>query len=182
MKEDRIADLEARAADEFGLTDEEMIELIELKQSFVAGPALVDLGVTDPARFMTNLETISRRRDEADASGWLIEAIALSAYLLQLCLEIWVAGVIRETTGGVRWTLGQWIGYAEETGLDADIVGRLRRFNDGRNEAIHRLLRSNASYEDLRRVLDDDPAIVRVTLSRVAAKLPKVSGLRGNRW
>jgi len=145
--------------------EEEIEEYVELMGPSLFGelkplPPPESLGVTDAEIALANRE-IFRRREEAREKGWLIEAIALTAYQLEGWLRIWI---VSRGSGPTfhpddRHQLGHLIEAGESTGLDEGLLARLQAFNLTRNRAIHRLLRGEIAYEDLAPAYDADSAL-----------------------
>ncbi len=145
-------------------TEAEMKEYVYLMGPAIFGdlkptPSHEQLGVVDKNTAIKNAR-LWTRRIEARKDGWLIEAVALTAYELEEWLRIWIA-----SKGGDEfhpddnWTLGNIITEAEKYELEPELLKRLREFNKTRKRAIHRLLRGEISYEDLGDAYDLDPEL-----------------------
>ncbi|HEX5395168.1 MAG TPA: hypothetical protein VFW52_02375 [Candidatus Saccharimonadales bacterium] len=141
--------------------DVEMREYVYLYGPAIFGdlkptPPHEELGVADKDTAIKNAR-LWARREEARKEGWLIEAVALTAYELEEWLRIWIA-----SQGGGdfypddNWTLGSIIAEAEKHRLDLKLLERLKKFNKTRKRAIHRLLRGEIAYEELGKAYDLD--------------------------
>lgn len=150
---------------------------------FLMGPALFgdlkstpsseQLGVADLDNAVKNAR-LWQRRIEAREKGWLIEAIALTAYELEEWLRIYIVsqGGGSEFHADDRLELGTVISFAEKHDLDSILLSRLRKFNKLRNRALHRLLRGEIVYKDLEIAYDSDPELPQDTKRWVFGKLP----------
>jgi len=141
---------------------------IEMKEYvYLMGPSLFgdlkptpsheQLGVADLELAIAN-SRLWRRRADAREAGWLIEAIAMTAYEIEEWLRIWVVsqGGGEDFHPDDRFELGRIISKSEEYNLDVVLIVRLREFNKTRNRAIHRLLRGEISYDNLTAAYDID--------------------------
>jgi hypothetical protein len=144
------------------LHEEEMKEYVELMGPSLFGdlkplPEPAALGVADVEIALANRKVFQHRQKARD-EGWLIEAIALSAYELEEWLRIWIVS----HGGGERFhpddrhQLGHLIDEAGSFGLDGSLLDRLLAFNLNRNRAIHRLLRGEIPYDELSAAYDAD--------------------------
>ncbi len=116
---------------------------------------------TDSDVMLTDLLTVAAKKKQAEREGFYIEAIDLAAYECEFLLMLWLAGVARRSTATARRTLGGWITEADKEQFDGSLIRRLRAFNEKRGQAVHRLLRGEIRYGDLKaEVLDADPKLV----------------------
>lgn len=156
----------------------EMIEYIWLMGGALFGdlkplPEPHALGIADAQIALKNRE-LWKRRAEARAEGWYIEAIALTAYELEDWLRVWIVSQGGGSTfhPDDRHQLTHLIDQAEKLSLEPNLVSRLRDFNRTRNRAIHRLLRGEIAYADLATAYDADAKLPGELTAWVIGRLP----------
>jgi hypothetical protein len=134
--------------------------LRDLRRAY-RGRDLSRFGIADGDIFLTNLLTVGVQRRQAARAGFYVEAIDLAAHECEFLLMLWLAQIARQPIGTARRTLGIWISEAEQQAFDPDLLTRLRAFNRKRGRAVHRLLRGEIRYGDLKNeVLEADPKLV----------------------
>jgi hypothetical protein len=91
---------------------------------------------------------LEARGKEAKNQGFVLEAVAIRAYLTEFWLRILI---VKHT--GIQWgrgiTFGALVDRAADCHFDSRLVERCRRFNEHRNNAIHRLLEGRTTYDQL---------------------------------
>jgi hypothetical protein len=127
---------------------------------------LTALGIANGEVMFDNAIAIHAKREAALDAGFYLEAISLMAHELEWFLMLWIAQF--ETVASARKPLGGWISRAETHGFEPDLVARLRTFSNARGRAVHRLLRGEIRYEDLRAdVIDADRKLLLNVMTRV---------------
>jgi hypothetical protein len=133
--------------------------LKDLRRSY-RGRDLSRFGIADSDIFLTNLLTVGVQRRQAARAGFYVEAIDLAAHECEFLLMLWLAQVAGQPVG-FRRMLGTWISEAQRQRFDPELIVRLRAFARNRGRAVHRLLRGEIRYGELKtEVLEADPKLV----------------------
>jgi hypothetical protein len=116
------------------------------------------------------LRDLDARGKQAKEQGFVIEAIAIRAYLV----EFWLRAHIVHHTGKPHTpglTLGRVVDRAEDCHLSDEVVEKLRSFVKHRNTAIHRLLEGKKRYDDMWEVFREAETLVNEVADEVIEKL-----------
>ena len=135
----------------------------ERKKIYFHGPAAVGMNEENMREVLTELEERGRRAKE---EGFVIEAIAIRAYLIEFWLRIHIVNHTHEPFVGGD-TLGRVVDRAADCHLSGEAIGKLRAFVTRRNQAIHRLLEGKQRYDDLWGVFDEGENLVGVIAGEV---------------
>lgn len=119
------------------------------------------LSIASSEEFAHNMATILRKRRGARKAGYLIEAIQIEAYLLDLFLSLFIVRHGGHPLFDERQrTLGVNIERAGELGFHPPLIERLWTFNNSRRFAMHHLLYGSSRYHDLEDALRADRQLV----------------------
>ncbi len=149
-KEHRVKEL--RSADH--LSDEEMRELIALSNpgEVISLPSFDSIGLLNFDKAFKNLNEIMERADRAETLGFFVEAISLQLQHTEFWLRMfWVAKNPkgRIFAPGDKSTFGQVVEKCAKLNFEPGLTEELRRFNQHRTDAIHKLLLGGTDYDEL---------------------------------
>ena len=120
------------------------------------------LGVVDIEKAVQNFEEGPARAMHAMKNGCYMEVISLRLQHAEFWLRMfWVA---KNGSGKIfdpkdRRMFGGIIKDCAKLGFRQDLVDRLKRFNEGRIDAIHKYLLGATDYGELQKVCDDSTGL-----------------------
>jgi hypothetical protein len=151
IDEGRLANLRAKSE----LTDDEFRELIKLSPpgTFRRLPNLQTAGLHDLQQAMKNLSEVGERAKRAFDNGCYVEVLALRSQSAELYLRLYLAAKLNlppSFPANDRRPLGRLIKASEKVGLNADMIAKLRAFNESRITGVHRYLLGSMHYDELK--------------------------------
>lgn len=153
----RLKELSSRSL----LTDDEMYEIGRLSGGVKHVGNVEAFGFVDPVIGNKNALILEATRYFSAKAGRILEMLGADAALLETELRNWmIVHHGKAFDADDRETFGQIASSVERFGFRADLVARLKTFNQLRNDAVHRLSRGAESYQGLIDRYVSDPSLL----------------------